>query len=61
MQLLGQGGRVKGENDREDDAMGMARGVLEMVEEVVEKEKGREEVERVKYVKKMRDEKYKAF
>ena len=26
MQLLGQGGRLKGESDREDDARGMARG-----------------------------------
>jgi len=42
------------------DAKGMARGVQEVVEQVVEMEKGWEEGEGVKYVKKMREEnKYK--
>jgi len=39
------------------DAKGMARGVQEVVEQVLEKEKGWEEGEGVKYVKKLREDK----
>ena len=39
------------------DAKGMARGVQDTVETVIEKEKGWEEGEGVKFVKKMREEK----